>query len=67
MIIEGFGFKRIFQKGSHVKLRRLGPGREKQTLIIPLDEELSTGTCQAIYRQACQYIKAEELYLHFYS
>ncbi|HSL81362.1 MAG TPA: type II toxin-antitoxin system HicA family toxin [Thermoanaerobaculia bacterium] len=31
-----FGFHQVKQSGSHVKLRRTGPGGESQTLHIPL-------------------------------
>lgn len=34
-ILKGFGFAVHAQSGSHVKLRRLSPGGQKQTLTIP--------------------------------
>jgi predicted RNA binding protein YcfA (HicA-like mRNA interferase family) len=54
-ILCKFGFTIHSQKGSHVKLRRVGiDGNE--TLTIPNHRELDTGTCKAIFRQASQYI-----------
>lgn len=66
-ILEGFGFAVLTQRGSHVKLRRIGPSGEKQTLTIPRHRELDTGTLRAILRQASRYIPAEELRPHFYT
>ena len=54
------------QKGSHVKLRRIGINGN-ETLTIPNHRELDTGTCKAIFRQASQYIPESELYPYFYS
>ncbi|MEM3415111.1 MAG: type II toxin-antitoxin system HicA family toxin [Thermoproteota archaeon] len=65
-ILSRFGFTIISQKGSHVKLRRLLPDGTKQTLTIPLHEELDKGTLKAIYRQALRFIPEEELKPHFY-
>jgi predicted RNA binding protein YcfA (HicA-like mRNA interferase family) len=66
-ILGRFGFRRIKQSGSHVKLRRIGPGGEPQTLHIPLHQELRTGTLRAIVRQASEYVAPDELRPHFYS
>ncbi|MBC8448906.1 MAG: type II toxin-antitoxin system HicA family toxin [Chloroflexi bacterium] len=66
-ILEDFGFAVHTQRGSHVKLRRIGPGGEKQTLTIPRHRELDTGTLQAILRQASRYAPEEELRPHFYT
>jgi predicted RNA binding protein YcfA (HicA-like mRNA interferase family) len=60
-ILEGFGFTVYAQAGSHVKLRRIGPYGQKQTLTIPRHAELDTGTLRAIFRQASQYVPDEEL------
>jgi predicted RNA binding protein YcfA (HicA-like mRNA interferase family) len=65
-ILCKFGFTIHSQKGSHVKLRRVGiDGNE--TLTIPNHRELDTGTCKAIFRQASQYISETELHPYFYS
>lgn len=34
-ILESCGFAVHGQRGSHIKLRRIGPGGAKQTLIVP--------------------------------
>jgi predicted RNA binding protein YcfA (HicA-like mRNA interferase family) len=65
-ILSRFGFKVVSQRGSHVKLRRVLSDGAKQTLTIPLHEELDKGTLRAIFRQALRYILEEELKPHFY-
>lgn len=65
-VFESFGFEVQTQKGSHVKLRRLGPDGERQTLTIPNRSELDTGTLRAIVRQAARYVAMDELQRHFY-
>lgn len=62
-----FGFRQIKQSGSHVKLRRTGPGGASQTLHIPLHRELRPGTLRAIFRQASDYISTEELRPYFFT
>lgn len=66
-ILGRFGFHRIAQRGSHVKLRRIAPDGSKQTLHIPLHSELRTGTLHAIFQQAGEYVEAALLRPHFYS
>ncbi len=66
-ILEHLGFTVHAQRGSHVKLRRVGSAGEKQTLTIPRHRELDTGTLRAIFRQASRYIPAEELRPYFYT
>jgi predicted RNA binding protein YcfA (HicA-like mRNA interferase family) len=65
-ILANFGFQVHSQKGSHVKLRRQGLAG-KETLTIPNHDELDTGTCRAIFRQASRYIPEIELYPYFYN
>ncbi|MBO3840549.1 MAG: type II toxin-antitoxin system HicA family toxin [Thermoproteota archaeon] len=65
-IFSRFGFVIVSQRGSHVKLRRTLPDGTKQSLTIPLHEELDKGTLKAIYRQALRFIPEEELKPHFY-
>ncbi len=45
--LEQLGFVRTRQKGSHVVLRKGGHG-----CVIPLHDELATGTLRGILRQA---------------
>jgi len=66
-ILGQFGFVIYAQRGSHVKLQRLGPAGEKQTLTIPNHRELDTGTLRAIIRQAGQYLPESELRRCFYT
>lgn len=66
-VLEQFGFTVHAQRGSHVKLRRVGSTGEKQTLTIPRHRELDTGTLRAIFRQASRYIPTEELWPYFYT
>ncbi len=65
-ILSKFGFEVVSQKGSHVKLRRVLPDGTKQTLTVPLHEELDKGTLKAIFKQASRYIPEEELKQYFY-
>ena len=66
-ILQTFGFEVHSQRGSHVKLRRIGPEGRKETLTVPDHPELDTGTVRAIFRQASRYIPEDELRPHFYS
>lgn len=65
-ILSQFGFEVVSQRGSHVKLRKVLSDGTKQTLTIPLHEELDRGTLRAIFRQALRYIPEEDLKSHFY-
>ncbi len=65
-ILSKFGFDVVSQKGSHVKLRRVLPDGTRQTLTVPLHNELDKGTLKAIIRQASRYIPEEELKPYFY-
>jgi len=65
-VFQSLGFKVQSQRGSHIKLRRVGPNGEQQTLTIPNHPELDTGTVRAIIRQAARYVPINELQPHFY-
>lgn len=39
---------------------------KKQTLTIPLHDEMDTGTLKAIFRQALNYIPEDQLKKYFY-
>lgn len=45
------GFKKVSQKGSHIKLRRTSEGRSL-TVIVPNHKSLARGTFGSILRQA---------------
>jgi predicted RNA binding protein YcfA (HicA-like mRNA interferase family) len=66
-ILGQFGFTVQSQEGSHMKLRRITAEGQKQTLTIPIHDELDVGTLQAIIRQASRYVLEEELKKNFYS
>jgi len=66
-VFRTFGFELISQRGSHVKLRRIAPSGERQTLTIPDHREIDTGTLRAIVRQATRYIPLDQLRPHFYA
>ena len=65
-IFEQFGFVAVSQKGSHAKLRRMSAGI-RQTLTVPIHDEMDTGTLRSILRQASRYVPEVELRDHFYS
>ena len=49
--LERLGFTQVRQRGSHVVLKRVGT--EKVTgCVVPLHEELATGTLRGILKQA---------------
>jgi predicted RNA binding protein YcfA (HicA-like mRNA interferase family) len=66
-VFESFGFSIQSQRGSHVKLRRIGTDGEKQVLTIPSHAELDKGTLKAILRQASRFIPISELRRYFYT
>lgn len=55
-IIKALGkwhFRRVDQTGSHVKLEYVDPNTdEKRHVIVPLHDELDTGTLRSIAEQA---------------
>jgi len=66
-IFRKFGFEKIDQEGSHVKIRRQLLAGGRQSLTIPLHDEIDKGTLKAIFRQALRYIPDNDLRPHFYS
>jgi predicted RNA binding protein YcfA (HicA-like mRNA interferase family) len=66
-ILNKYGFAPFTQRGSHIKLRRIGSAGDKQTLTVPFHDELDVGTLRAIIRQAGRYIPEEQLKPYFYS
>lgn len=65
-VLTTFGFEVVNTRGSHCKLRRLSPDGTRQTLTLPLHDELAPGTLHAIYRQALRYLPSAELHPHFF-
>lgn len=66
-VLTTFGFDVVNTRGSHCKLRRIAPDGARQTLTLPLHEELATGTLHAIYRQAVRFLPAADLHRHFFT
>ena len=66
-ILIRFGFRRLPQRGSHVKLRRLSDRGQRQTLMVPRHRRLASGTLRGIYPQALAYIPEAELRQWFYT
>jgi len=66
-ILGRFGFMRVGQKGSHVKLQRILLDERKQTLTVPAHKELFKSTTSEIYNQALVYISEAKLRPHFYT
>jgi len=64
--LESFGFEVVATRGSHAKLRRVNEDGQRQTLTLPLHEDLDLGTIRAIYRQATRFIPESELRPWFY-
>lgn len=60
------GFGLVGVEGSHVKLRRVSPGGERQTLMVPSHGDLATGTLVAIYRQVRRFVSEDEARPIFY-
>ncbi|TYO96576.1 type II toxin-antitoxin system HicA family toxin [Desulfallas thermosapovorans] len=57
-LLSQFGFVKVAQKGSHVKLKGVRNGMSR-IVIVPLHKELATGTLASILRQAS--LSIEEL------
>ena len=66
-VLGTFGFEVVNTRDSHAKLRRVLPDGTRETLTVPLHDDLAQGTLHAIYRQALRYIPAQELHPHFFS
>jgi predicted RNA binding protein YcfA (HicA-like mRNA interferase family) len=66
-IFAKFGFEKVDQDGSHVKIRRQLLVGGRQSLTIPFHDEIDKGTLKAIFRQALRYIPESDLHPHFYT
>jgi predicted RNA binding protein YcfA (HicA-like mRNA interferase family) len=66
-IFSLFGFQKVSQRGSHVKLRRMSLSGTRQTLTVVLHDEVDKGTLKAIYTQALKYLSESDLRSHFYA
>jgi hypothetical protein len=66
-ILQRFDIVILSHWGSHIKLRRISPAGEKESLTVPNHRQLDTGTCHANFRQACRYIAPDDLRPFFYT
>jgi len=66
-ILGEFGFQKLAQRGSHMKLRRISSSGRTQTLTVPNYDEIDRGTLHAIYRQASRYIPEIDLRGKFFT
>jgi predicted RNA binding protein YcfA (HicA-like mRNA interferase family) len=66
-IFAKFGFEKVDQEGSHVKIRRQLLAGGRRSLTVPLHDEIDKGTLKAIFRQALRYIPEGDLYPHFHT
>jgi predicted RNA binding protein YcfA (HicA-like mRNA interferase family) len=62
-----FGFAKLSQRGSHVKLRRVTAEGSRQTLTIVDHRDVDKGTLRAIFRQALRYIPESEISKYFFT
>lgn len=65
-IFAKYDFEKIDQRGSHVKIRRMGP-EGKETLTIPAHKEIDKGLLKQIFIQASRYVSESDLRKHFFS
>ena len=49
-VLISFGFRKVAQKGSHVKFKK--EGSPSRTVIVPMHVELAHGTLKSILEQA---------------
>ena len=64
-IFAKYGFEKVDQNGSHVKIRRIGPDG-KETLTIPMHNEIDKGLLKQILVQSSRYISENDLRTDFY-
>ena len=60
-----YGFEKIDQHGSHVKIRRIVESR-KETLTVPMHSEIDKGLLKQIFLQASRYIPEKDLWNYFF-
>lgn len=65
-IFTACGFEKIDQHGSHVKMRRMGLDG-KETLTIPMHDEIDRGLLKQIFVQASRYVSPNNLRKHFFN
>jgi predicted RNA binding protein YcfA (HicA-like mRNA interferase family) len=50
--LERFGFSRLRSRGSHVVMVKSRPGGGRIVCVVPLHQELASGTLRGVLRQA---------------
>ncbi len=65
-IFAALGFEKIDQHGSHAKMRRMGVDG-KETLTIPMHDEIDRGLLKQIFVQASRYVSPNDLRKHFFN
>ena len=65
-IFANYGFEKVGQHGSHVKIKRAGQDGI-ETLTIPLHIEIDRGLLKQIFVQATKYIPDSDLREYFYT
>jgi predicted RNA binding protein YcfA (HicA-like mRNA interferase family) len=51
-VLQQFGFVIHSQRGSHAKLRRVTPAGDKETLTVPLHDDVDMGTFAGNFQAA---------------
>ena len=64
--LQSLGFEVAGIQGSNAKVRRILESGERQTLTLPLHDELAPGTLVAIYRQVRRYVSEDAARPIFY-
>lgn len=58
-VLERFGYKKIHQRGSHIKMRRYYEN-SKHTITIPNHKEIDKGTLSSILSRLAAYLNTDE-------
>jgi predicted RNA binding protein YcfA (HicA-like mRNA interferase family) len=66
-ILGRFGFEKIGQRGSHIKMRLVTADGRRKTISVPDHREMRRGTLQGIYGDAAEIIPQEHLRPHFFT
>ena len=66
-VLAGFGFQKPLPTRQSCQVRRYLQDGSRQSLTVPLHDELDSGTVHAIYRQAVRFIPEPELRQYFHA
>ncbi len=59
-VLERFGYKKIHQRGSHIKMRKFYED-SKHTITVPNHKEIDKGTLSAIINRLAPYLNITEI------